>query len=489
MTRLAAALASMALLTAVGCSFAPSALQPSAAANDATVGVDAPPIGPDFRDAAPPPDAGTQTSTHADAAIAMDDAGVEADAAPSLDDASAPDAAGGDAGPANRDASSALPYVPSNLDPRDVELVATAMPTISVPNGGVCSIDSTGTGAIQGDCGSSAPASFRTAHMRDGYDAMLVVLRSLDVADRGELRLAGDRVIIFLVQGNATIDGLVEAGGRGATMGPGQSRGCGLSAGAAGRNEQSGGGGGGGSYGTDGSPGRASGLGAARSPGGRAGTLPTPPIDPLRAGCPGGAGGDATAMLNGGSIGGLGGGGGGGVQISSGARLRVTGSRFRGGSIQAGGGGGGGGHSRGGGGGGGGAGGTIVLEAVDLEIGENTAVSVNGGAGAEGGSGVNYNGTTGNGGDGDDAQEGFDLAQTNAQVISGGDGAAGATIEAAATLGSEGSPAGNPSNDNTHGGGGGGGGGGLGRIKLRGIMCDLDPDAEVSGVIESTCPP
>jgi len=289
--------------------------------------------------------------------------------------------------------------------------------------------------------------------------ACVVALTSLSIPPSGTLRGEGSRPLVLIVERSVSVSGLIDVGARGATPGPGGSKG---GVGATGGPGAAGDGAGGGQVCScsmaegDDCGGGGGGFGSAGGDGGEEGTPCTvtssggascggPSLDPLVGGSGGASSGQSTA----GAVSG-GGAGGGALQISCAGTIQINGA------ISAGGGGGqaetpvvGAGSSVGG--GGGGSGGAILLEAAEID--GKGLVAANGGGGASGG-----RDTCGAGAAGEDGAATLNPAKGGASggtdCGDGGDGAAG-------TAGAKG---GGSTVNST--GGGGGGGGGVGRIRL-----------------------
>jgi hypothetical protein len=302
--------------------------------------------------------------------------------------------------------------------------------------------------------------------IENGIDVVLrgpiTMFRFKSLTINGTLTLVGSRPIAFVVDGEVTLGGVIDArgicssfvagpggygGGSAASANGGTPAGT-FGGGTGAATEATGGGGGG--YGSPGASGDAAKGGEVWG---------DAQISTLVGGAGGGAG-------DGGGNFGRGGGGGGALQIVSNASITVAS-----GGINAGGCGGKAGTGNNDSGGGGGAGGTILLEAPRVIV--NGTLAVNGGGGGGGGGNAataGANGTldrtpaTGGSGDGTDEQ--------------GGNGAAGGT---AATNGSNGAAP-------------GGGGGGMGRIRINtrndsGAMlmsATLSPSASDPGTSFST---
>lgn len=259
----------------------------------------------------------------------------------------------------------------------------------------------------------------------------------------GDVRVIGVRALVVIARDAIVVQGLLDAGARGETSGPGALP---IEAAIGTHEGVCDGGGAGAGHGTAGADGGASSCGG---DGGTAGALY----------------GDATlAILAGGSHGGAGitgncgaapgGGGGGAIQLSAVGRIHVRGS----GTINVGGGGGAGGFECGdgdaGAGAGGGAGGSVYLDAPELVL--AGVVVAHGGGGGGGGNGNVDNGPIGFGGDGADSTS---LAVATGGAVpapNGGTGGAGGTGAAPPQIGG------------TAQHNGGGGGGAVGRIVIRG---------------------
>jgi hypothetical protein len=237
----------------------------------------------------------------------------------------------------------------------------TAMQTWDTGCCGVCPI-------------ATAPVAQTTA---GGPQVVILRAASFNVASGTTLRLIGPYPVIFAVQGNATIAGVIDASANGLVPGPGGNLSCALSAGENGDGGfdvlgSSGGGGGG-----FGSAGGLGGTGNYGTPGEGGVVRGSMSLSPLLGGCPGGLGGDwddddcpdDTV-----------GAGGGAFQVSVAGTLSVTGIlRANGGAGVLG-------CGNAGGGSGGGSGGSILLEASQLQT--ATAVLIaNGGAGGPGAGG------------------------------------------------------------------------------------------------------
>ncbi|MBX3251026.1 MAG: hypothetical protein KF901_27865 [Myxococcales bacterium] len=179
--------------------------------------------------------------------------------------------------------------------------------------------------------------SARTAIVESGGQSLCVVsFGSLRVREGVRLRVVGTRAAVFMVDGEARIEGTLDASAEGIRPGPGGFRGGvqnqvdggGPGAGEAGANSSfdDGGGGGGGACGEGGDGGDG---GAASGGAGGAAVLAGRTLEPLIGGSGGGRG--RGAFYTGGTNAGLGGAGGGAIQISARGRLVVTGQILAGG--------------------------------------------------------------------------------------------------------------------------------------------------------------
>ena len=272
----------------------------------------------------------------------------------------------------------------------------------------------------------------------------VLAMDGLVVAAGADVRIEGSRPLALLVDGDVTIDGVLDVSG-GCTNGDKYCAGAG--GGAGGTDAALAVGCGRGVRGNDMADTGSShaegggGAGAREAGGGGAGGTAAGPscgsttLVPLAGGSGGGRGGA--------SSGGDGGGGGGGLQITAAGTLTVSAT----GVIDAGGAGGQGGQTSSGGGGGGGSGGAILLEAA--------IVRVLGVAAANGGAGGGHEPDPGNG---EDARRSTTTAKGDVGDWGGGDGGTG-TISPAT---------GRTANDH-----GGGGGGAAGRIRVLGATRDL----------------
>ena len=350
-----------------------------------------------------------------------------------------------------------IPYVPSNIDEPDLELlVAGEGPLVISEN---VTID-TDTGLIFGDpsvlreAGEGTISGIGFAHRAQGLgdpDLGIFSVTGLTVESSSVVTVRGRAAFVFLVHGDADIQGVIDAtgstggnmtagaGGPGGFIGgdsllpDGRGPGRGWSMGPSTVGDPGGGGGGGYCYpGGRGGSGRYSGGGEGGSEYGDPGLVPL-------VGGSGGASQERPRWLDGGG----GGGGGGAVQLSA------TGTVAIGTGINAGGGGGGGSSRNRRPGGGGGSGGVILIEGADVSI--FGTLAANGGGG-----GGNFNGTSGRLSSvpavGSDEDNGAGM---------GGEGGAGTSVSGSVGGGNY---------------AGGGGGGAVGRIRIN----VPDPDTDLT---------
>jgi hypothetical protein len=357
-------------------------------------------------------------------------------------------------------------YVPSNVDPGDDVVQGLERVDVVLDCDGIATIDSTDPPSTTGFCNETPELVFYD-QPDDGGRVLIAVMSSLQIDSGTTLQLSGPLPIVLLVEGDATISGIIDASADGSSSGPGVDDlvcagalgGIGSNAPTSNNGAYGASGGSGGGFGSPGSASGASGTTAA-IPGGTISGDAT--LVPLRGGCRGGAGGLGDAVVTNAA----GGGGGGAVQLSVAGNLTLTGV------INAGGGGGAAGEGYQGAGGGGGSGGAVLLEALTFAIDPAAIVAVNGGAGG-GGQPTSGMMTSTDGADG--------LASTTPSVGgfgagTGGDGGRGASLSGAATVGgtSANSGPGCPTTLACLWGGAGGGAGGVGRIRVRGaVSCAL----------------
>jgi hypothetical protein len=312
---------------------------------------------------------------------------------------------------------------------------------------GTVRIDS-GTGEIRDDTNSSVvrPPGVGTingiSYTVVGGIAVIGV-RELTVGSGATLRLEGTSRLALLVDGDAVIEGLVDASGGCPSMpscpGPGGGRGGRNGVAAAGQGAGASGMAGGNGHGTGGGGAGLGQAGATSAGGSAAGaTYGNASLVPLVAGSGGGFGGTAN--------GGDGGGGGGGLQLTASGAITVAAT----GAIDAAGGGGGGELSFDtGGGGGGGSGGAILLEAV--------SITVLGTVTANGGGGGGHTMTPLSAGRAEDGRRDATAAAGAPGSWGGGNGGTGAIA---------------PTVGRVSGDHGGGGGGGAGRIRINAVARD-----------------
>ncbi len=323
---------------------------------------------------------------------------------------------------------------------------------LTVQSNRTCVFD-TGSLSFSGDC-DDVPSSVGTATTADGLPVAVVAVHEIDV--EGTLEIRGRRGVIFLVSGDAEIEGRIVADADGDQPGPGGNWACGPRTGTPSTDASGAGGGGASSAGGDG--GNGSGNESGRAGGAAfAGTG-------LIGGCAGGSGS------------GPGGGGGGIVQISSAQKVEIEGS------IGASGGGGAGGtrvtgNNRGG--AGGGSGGTLFIEAWEIDLQGGSILGAGGGGGGGGSR------------DGQDGQDGDDGSDRRGAASGGAGGRTGPNRGGA---GGDGGGAGPPRPGQAPTGsasaGGGGGGGASGWIWLTGHQsCVIDGNATSTPPWNLTCPP
>lgn len=402
----------------------------------------------------PGADADTGVALDADAGGALDaDAGVSPDAdagvgldadAQPLDTGPGPD--GGDAAvspdvPVTPVDAGLVPFTtpPLNVDP--TTLTATTALRVS------CAVVlDTQRLRFDRSCGGPLPAVVvRTQQGAGAPELAVVAVSRLEVTSMGSIEVRGPRAAVFVVFGEALIDGVIDVSANAAAAGPGAGAGalCGMGAsGGSGGVER-----GGGAGGALASSGGAGGDGGDESSGaGRSVAWNDLDLEPLRGGCPGGNGGTTSGT----SVG-LGGGGGGALQLSASVRVFLG----LGGALYAGGGAGSGASVRRGGGGGGGSGGGILLDAPTVTL--TGIIRANGAGGGAGGADRNVAGSAGPGETGrDDAPDGG--SDSERQGGQGGDGSG--------ILRADGEDA-NDGADSGQGAGGGGGGGGAGIVRVR----------------------
>jgi hypothetical protein len=255
----------------------------------------------------------------------------------------------------------------------------------------------TDTGEIAGNSGQVRPPGegldapsgiyFETRTQGANPGLGVFVLTALSIGAGTTVNVVGQRALVLLVAGPATLGGVLDASARGHIAGPGghdggpvADMGFGPCGGSPGQGEQAAhgctsGGGGGGHAGAGGAGGGSTCGSAFLGGQGGLGDCGAPELVPLVGGS-GGAGG--VPIPNVASDPGEGGGGGGAVQISSSGGITVT----AGGGINVGGGGGGDCTSAGG--AGAGAGGAILLEGPTVSVQGGGTLAANGGGGGGG---------------------------------------------------------------------------------------------------------
>ncbi len=328
-------------------------------------------------------------------------------------------------------------------------------------------------GTLATNGGSPTPLPGGIVVQAGGPMVRVISARSLRIDAGAMVRITGSRPVIFVVHGDALIDGVldvsarVDSAGSTSTPGPGGNDPtlCASATGGAGQSSSGTGGGGGGAGGAyggdggDGGDGQGSGHGAKGTKGAK---TSDPLLVPLRGGCAGGKGGDDSV----GAIdeGGRAGDGGGALEITARGTIVIGGSVMANGSSGA---------AGGGitpvraGGGGGGAGGALLLDGETITLRPTATLCANGGGGGEGGQLAST------------SSPGAAPTCTTARALGGaiqpdagdgGDGGAGAGVNATgATNGASNA-------------GGGGGGGGAGRTRFRGRAqaATIDAAATVS---------
>lgn len=336
-------------------------------------------------------------------------------------------------------ATSFIDYDPSNIDDSHLTVGTASISinddvTINTMTG-----DITGPGAINAIPGDSI---FVVVPQADGPTLGVFSWANLDVGSGVSITVEGPNALVFAVNQNVTIDGIIIARGRDNLAGAGGFAGgddntlLGGGPGGGGTISNYDAGGGGGGYGA---PGGAGGVHEG-NPGGSAGVISGSETNvPLMGGAGGGRGGSGPGA-------GFGGGGGGAVQISARGEVRIG---AMGGINVAGGGGLGGDNDEGG--GGGGAGGAVLLEARYIVV--DGVIAANGGGGGAGApaNGIGQSGLSGE--FGTSPATGGTGNQDPGGGSSGGDGAAADNM-----MGGNGQA--------TNGNSGGGGGSG-GRIHIR----------------------
>ncbi|MET0387322.1 MAG: hypothetical protein ABW321_15245 [Polyangiales bacterium] len=268
--------------------------------------------------------------------------------------------------------SSGFSFTPSNVNMAGISF--TSAPTVTLSCGGTVTFNSTNNTWTSYCAGQTQPTPV-VQTQSGGPDIVVLPFKAFQLSSGTTLSLVGTRPVVFMVEGNATVAGIMNASANGTTAGAGGNWSCGSSAGGdgAGSGSLNGPGGAGGGFLTKGGNGGSSGSGTVGAGGAIRGTAA---LKPLIGGCPGGQGHNGPTGL---------GGGGGAIQISAGGALSVTGT------IRANGGVGPNGSSNDSGGNGGGSGGALLLEGATVTT--SGTIELNGGKGGSGQSG----GTGGNG--------------------------------------------------------------------------------------------
>lgn len=262
-------------------------------------------------------------------------------------------------------------YTISNVASCDIPFAATDLPFLDVATS--ATIDTTAGMMTVGPATIPLPSTALVAQTGGGPQVRVVALTGLDVPSGTTVHVVGQYALVLVVQGDVSIEGVLLASADHTTAAAG-SRGaadCGASAGVAGMLASTSGGksssgGGGGGHGSAGATGGAAALGAILVAGGGGGVADTNlSLQPLRGGCPGGAGAGATPAAGGGAI-----------QISASGRIDLSGTLAAGGgggvassgavSAPA-----------------GGSGGGLLLEAATIAMTAKAAVTANGGGGAD----------------------------------------------------------------------------------------------------------
>ncbi|WNG52410.1 hypothetical protein F0U60_15660 [Archangium minus] len=371
---------------------------------------------------------------------------------------------------------SRFPYIPSNFDPDAIPTESLQSLTTTTTCG--VTFDSTTLSWNSTACFSKPPPT-PIELTQGGTRMVLFALSELNLG--GNLRLVGERPVIFAVYGDATLNHGIFADAEGTVPGAGGSlaSACTERRGRGGVFSDLVGSGGGGAGGeTAGAPGgNGTAAGSVRGDGGSAGGSS---FVPLVGGCSGGSGGGGGGDE---AQGGQGGSGGGAVQLSVAGTLTVNQrvsasagggregkySTSNGGQV--------------GGGGGGGSGGQVLLEAHQLNLGSSSRLTANGGGGGEGSgylSSTQANGEAGS--DGPTDSEG-QAAGGSGNSQAGGEGGNGGALSTTPGSGSDGTPVSGAK------GSGGGGGGAAGHIRLRSVRpCSINNASVISPATNENCP-
>lgn len=330
-------------------------------------------------------------------------------------------------------------YTPEHFDPC----------AVSGPSG-ACTLT---PGAWQYDTNSGAltdpdfavtfPSS-ELSRQSDGVEARILLCTSIRVEDGAELRVVGQRPLIFASWSTIAVDGVIDLTSHVGAAGAGANASACDPAGPGANDSSGGGGGGGGGFGSAGAHGGTGGTSAAA--GGTAGQS-SPRPSTVRGGCSGAVGGNP--------LGGYGGAGGGAIQLTAAERITVAGT------VSAGGQGGGAGLGDDSGGGGGGSGGMVGLQAPTVTLDGSAILAANGGGGG-GGCGDNP------------AYPGYD-GQADEIRAEGGEGRGDGEDGGEGGYASSEARPGDPADD-----GGGGGGGGTGYVLVWAETLDQDGSATVT---------
>lgn len=287
-----------------------------------------------------------------------------------------------------------LTYAPANFNPKTIDWSAQPSTTLNCGTTTIDTSDPDGGGSqvatLSNWCGTAPTPMVQS--QSGGPDVVLIPLHGFTLASGNTLRVIGSRPLILAIDGDATIDGTVDANASGTTPGAGGNWSCAGSQGGngSGSTARFGGasGGGGGGFGTKGgNAGTADTDGSSSAGGGGGNSRGSSTLIPLYGGCAGGQAGDCATA---------GAAGGGALQISAGGALDINGTvRANGGNgaTPCG-------SSDEGGGTGGGSGGGIFLEGLTVDT-SGATIQANGGSGGRNGSyaGI-YNCGGSNGGSG-----------------------------------------------------------------------------------------
>jgi hypothetical protein len=350
---------------------------------------------------------------------------------------------GGDSGSGGTrsvdDPDASKPFEPSNVDVSTIDFASAPKAVLGC---GDVTIDTSGSVTITGWCGDFPTPKIRM--QESGPEIVILPLKSLTVKSGTTVKLTGPRAVAFVVDGDVTIAGTIDASATGSTPGPGGGDATVCAAGTGGKAQACSGssiifnGAGGGGFGSNGGAGgESTTCGAA---GGPAGAINgDDDLVPLRGGCNGRSAGSGLGAA------------GGAVQISSRGALTIESTGV---VLAVGAGGSGMQFVALGAGTGGGSGGAVLIEATSVT--NDGAVRAHGGGGSAG---------TGTGGqDGHKVDDIPALGGTSQGTY--GNGGQGGVLCAGAACTASSSAATNGANGSAS-GTGGGGGGGAGRIVIR----------------------